>query len=97
MKLTSEKIKHVATLANLDLTDDELVLYGEQLSNILGYIDQLERVDTKEVLATFDVSPNKNMMAKDEVTESLTQQEALQNAPQTKNGYIVTKGVFEEG
>lgn len=103
MKLTEEQVRHVAKLANLPLSDKEEKLYSEQLSKILDYIDQLNQVDTSGVEATFNVSaPIKsgsgleNVMRVDEPVASLTQEEALQNAPQKENSFFVTKRVIGE-
>lgn len=89
-------VKKVAKLANLPLTADEEEKYSEQLSKILDYIDQLNKVDTKGVEPTYNVSGLYNVMRKDEVSESLTQEDATKNGPNTKDGFFVTKGVFED-
>ena len=96
MQLTSNQVKHVAKLANLPLTEAEEATYGEQLSKILDYIDQLNRADTSEVEATYNVSGQVNVMAGDEIVESLSQKEATKNGVNVKDGFFVTKGVFEE-
>lgn len=89
-------VKHVAKLADLPLSSEEEEKYSEQLSKILDYIEQLNQVDTTGVEPTFNITPNQNVMREDEVDKSLSQEEALLNAPQKKDGLIVTKGVFEE-
>lgn len=95
MKLTADEVKHVAKLANLPLSEVEVEKYGEQLSKILDYIDQLDRADTQGIEPTFNVTGLKNAMREDVPSPSLTQEEALQNAPKRKDGFFVTKGVFE--
>lgn len=95
MKLTKDQVEHVAKLANLPLTDEELEKYSEQLSEVLNYIDILDKADTKDVEPTFNVTGLENILSKDYVSESLTQEEALKNAPNKKNGFFVTKGIFE--
>ncbi len=95
MKLSSEQIKHVAKLANLPVSPKEEELYSEQLSKILDYIDQLNAVNTDGVEPTFNVTGLSNVLREDAPQESLKQEESLQNASQQKNGYFVTKGVFE--
>lgn len=95
MKLTSNQVEHVAKLANLPLSSDEEEKYGEQLSKILDYIDQLNRVDTSQVEPTFNTTGNENVIREDVSRESLSQEEALKNAPKVKDGYFATKGVFE--
>ncbi len=84
----------VAKLANLPLSEDEEEKYSRQLSKILDYIDQLNKVDTSKVEATFNVTANQNVMREDEADKSLSQAEALMNAPNKRNGFFVTKGVF---
>lgn len=88
-------IDHIAKLANLPLTPQESSTYEKQLEEILKYVEQLESVDTKSIEPTFNVSTNKNVTRKDEVNNGLTQDEALANAANKKEGFVVTKGVFE--
>ena len=95
MKLSTDQVKKVAKLANLPITDEETDKYSDQLSKILDYIDQLNSVDTKGVEPTYNVTDLENVIRPDEVGDSLTQEEALQNGSNVKNGYFVTKGVFE--
>lgn len=96
MKLSRGEVKHVAKLANLPLTDQEEELYSEQLSKIIDYIDQLNSVDTSNVEPTYNVSGQNSVMRKDSIGESLSQDEALRNASNHKNGFFVTKGVFKD-
>ncbi len=95
MKLTVDQVKYVAKLGNLSLTQKEEELYAEQLSEVLDYFDQLNSVDTKGVDPIFNVTGKSSVWREDIVSESLSQDEALQNAKKAKNGYFVTKGVFE--
>lgn len=95
MKLTTEQVKYVAKLGNLSLSSEEEDLYAEQLSEILDYIDQLNSVDTSNVEPTFNVTGKSSVWREDVAGESLSQEEALKNAPKARNGYFVTKGVFE--
>jgi aspartyl-tRNA(Asn)/glutamyl-tRNA(Gln) amidotransferase subunit C len=95
MKLTTDQVKYVAKLANLPISEKEEKLYAEQLSKILDYVDQLNSVDTSKVEPTFNVTGKSSVWREDEVGESLTQTEALKNAPKAKNGFFVAKGVFE--
>lgn len=84
MKLTKDQVKHVAKLANLPLTSEEEGKYAEQLSKILEYIEQLNKVDTSNIEPTFNVSGQENIMAEDKAGECL----------HWKEGLFVTKGVF---
>lgn len=97
-------VKHVAKLANLPLTEEEEEKYSKQLSKILDYIEQLNKVDTlrqssgqaSNVEPTYNVSGLSNIMRKDEVGECLSQEDATSNAPNKKDGFIVTGGIFQE-
>ncbi len=92
-KLTDEQVKHVAKLANLPITDAEVKKYGEQLSVILEYIEQLEKVDTTGVTPTFNVSGQVNVYQADEPVAGISQKDALQNVTDKKNGMFVVKRV----
>jgi aspartyl-tRNA(Asn)/glutamyl-tRNA(Gln) amidotransferase subunit C len=96
MKLGKDQIKKVAKLANLTISEEDEEKYSAQLSKILDYIDQLNKVDTSKVKPTYNVSGKETIAAPDIVQPSLTQDQALQNSRNTKNGFFVTKGVFSE-
>ena len=89
-------VKHVAKLANLPLSSDEEKKYSEQLSKILDYIEQLNKVDILNVEPTLNVSGKNNVMRKDEVGECLTQDEALLNVKQKREGFFSVKKIFED-
>lgn len=95
MRLTVDQVRHVAKLANLPVSDKEIEVYSKQISEILDYVKLLDGVDTSNVEATVNVTVRKNITREDIPGKSLTQQEALSNSSQTKDGYFVTKAVFE--
>lgn len=95
MLLTADQVKKVAKLANLPITEEETDKYSGQLSKILDYIDQLNSVDTQGVEPTYNVTNLNNVMRPDEIRESLLPEDALHNSVSTKDGFFVTKGVFE--
>lgn len=96
MRLTSDQVKHVAKLANLPLTSEEEEKYSEQLSKILDYIDQLNQIETSDVEPTFNVSGQNTVIREDQAETGLSQEEVLSNAPKKRQGFFVTKGVFNE-
>lgn len=89
-------ISHVAKLANLPISEKESEIFTSQLIKILDHIDKIEEADTENIEPTYNVSSNTNITRADNPSTSLTQNESLQNAKQSKNGFFVTKGVFEE-
>ncbi len=95
MKLTKEQVKKVAKLANLSISEKDEEIYGAQLSEILDYVDQLEKVDTSDVEPTFNVTGLTSVMREDETSESLSAENTLKNASNVREGFFVTKGVFE--
>lgn len=95
-KLSLEEVRHVAELAKLSLTEEEVHAYAEQLSAILAYAEQVQEVDTSSVPPTPYVLPLVNVMAEDMPRPSLDNAEALANAPDQTEGYFRVKAVFEE-
>lgn len=96
MLLTALQVQKVAKLANLTLTPIEEEKFSGQLSKILDYIEELNRVDTLGVEPTFNVVNNANVFREDIDETGLTQEEALMNAQVKKEGFFVSKGVFSE-
>jgi len=90
MKLEKEDIQHIANLARLDLSDQELDIYGKQLSDILGYIEQLKEVDTEGVEPTAQVTGLENSWREDEarVWDDFERVNAINQAPEIKDGQI---------
>lgn len=70
MKLTRDQVLHIATLARLGLTEEEIVKLQSELSGILSYVEQLGEVDTKDVLPTAQVTELTNVSRADEVLDS---------------------------
>ena len=85
MPLTIEEVTHIADLARLSLTNEELALYREQLSAILDYASRLQQVDTHDVPATSSVLPLQSVLREDVVVPGLELDAALMNASSIKN------------
>lgn len=96
MKLKADQIEKVAKLANLKINPSQSEVYSDQLSEILDYIDQLNKADSKNVEPLFNVSGGNTVEREDQVGESLTSEEALSNASAKKEDFFVTKGVFSD-
>lgn len=80
-RITTDDVAHVARLARLDLTDDELVLYTEQLAGILAHADDVASLDTAGVPATAHPLPLENVLRDDMIRPSLDRDEVLAAAP----------------
>ena len=85
----------VANLARLTLTPQEEQLFGEQLGQVLGYIEKLKQVDVSNVEPTAHAVPMVNVVRADEVQPSLPNEEALRNAPAKANGLFVVPKIVE--
>lgn len=88
-------IKYVAHLARLKLSPEEEQTLGAQLGNILGYIEKLKEVDVTGVEPTAHAFPMVNVFRADEPRPSLTNEEALLNAPKRASGLFVVPKVVE--
>jgi aspartyl-tRNA(Asn)/glutamyl-tRNA(Gln) amidotransferase subunit C len=96
MQLTQDEVRHVAELAKLRLTEAEIEEYTQQLSAILDYAAEIQEVDTSHVPPTPFVLPLENVMRDDEPRPSLSNEEALANAPDSGDGFFRVRAVFEE-
>jgi aspartyl-tRNA(Asn)/glutamyl-tRNA(Gln) amidotransferase subunit C len=90
-------VEHVARLARLHLTDDEIDRMQSQLSNILEAIETLRDVDTSHVGPTASVIQLENVMRDDDVRPGLTREAALANAPLRDGPFLRVPTVLEEG
>jgi aspartyl-tRNA(Asn)/glutamyl-tRNA(Gln) amidotransferase subunit C len=95
MSLTLEQTQHIANLARLDLTDEELTRYREQLSSILDHFQQLQNLDTEDIPPTASVSVEQATLRADEPRPGLALDELLQNAPDREQRQFRVPPVFE--
>lgn len=96
MKIDKEQIQRIADLARLDLSDDELEKYRNQISDILVYIDQLQEVNTDNVEPTAQITGLENVLREDEICEwdKEESEKALNQAPELKNNQVKVKRVL---
>lgn len=92
MNITVEEVKHVANLAKLTLSEEELTRFPGQLDTILSYVAKLDELDTNGVVPTTHAFSIQNAFREDEVQDSLPRDEALANGP-VENGeaFVVPK------
>ena len=88
-------VRYVAHLARLSLSPEEERKIGEQLGNILGYIEKLKEVDVTGVEPTAHAFPLVNVARPDEVCSSISHEEALRNAPAQANGLFMVPKIVE--
>ena len=92
-KINDSQVEHLADLSALSLSSQEKTKMKADLKQIVTFVDKIESVDTSLVMLnskTISLSD----LREDKVTESISQQEALKNAPASENGaYVVSKVV----
>ncbi len=86
MSLSSDDVRNIAKLAKLTLTDEEVALYGQQLSAILEYAERLQELDTDSISPTANVLPLDTVLRVDDVKPSLDREKVLANAPKAEAG-----------
>jgi aspartyl-tRNA(Asn)/glutamyl-tRNA(Gln) amidotransferase subunit C len=79
-------VAHVARLARLDITDDELTLFAGQLADVLNHADDVAALNTEGVPATAHPLPLKNVLREDVPRPSLDRAEVLAMAPSAEGG-----------
>lgn len=88
MKVTLEEVRHVARLARLSFTAEEEKAMAEDLSKILGYMQQLNELDTSQVPPMSHVLDRVDVFRPDEPVQRVTREEALKNAPDHTDEYF---------
>jgi aspartyl-tRNA(Asn)/glutamyl-tRNA(Gln) amidotransferase subunit C len=88
-------VQYVAHLARLALTPEEQEQIGSQLASVLGYIEKLKEVDVTGVEPTAHAFPLVNVTRPDELSEGLSHEEAMRNAPAQANGLFVVPKIVE--
>ena len=94
--LSREEVVHVARLARLHLSDEELERMREQLDAILAYIDKLRELDVEGVEPTSHAVPLLNVMRDDDVVPCLSQEAALANAPDRADAFFRVPRIIED-
>ena len=95
MGLTREEVLHIARLARVGLSEDDVARFQEQLSEILDHFDILRQIDTESVPATSHTLDMQNVTSPDEVRDSFERQEILANAPIPEEGFFRVRAVLE--
>ncbi len=97
MPLSRAEVEHIAALAHLELTPQEIERYREQLSAILDYAAAIQRVDTSAIPPTATVLPLRNVMREDVPAPSLPRADVLANAPDAEAGCFRVGAILEAG
>ena len=95
MSVSPEQVRHIAKLARIAMRDEEIERLVPELNNILGWVEQLEEVNTDGVEPLTAVVPNKLRLREDKVTDGDCRDEILANAPVAEHGFFAVPKVIE--
>jgi aspartyl-tRNA(Asn)/glutamyl-tRNA(Gln) amidotransferase subunit C len=95
MSVDTDTVRHIAKLARIAMSDDELERLVPELNNILNWVEQLGEVDTDGVEPLTAVIPNKLRLREDKVTDGDCRDEILANAPRAEHGFFAVPKVIE--
>ncbi len=96
MEITRQEVEKVAKLARLALTEAEIAAFGQQLNQIVAYVQKLNTFDTKGVEPTATVLGQVNVFREDRVEPSLSAAEAVANAPETEGQAFLVPKIIED-
>lgn len=91
--LTIDEVKHIATLAKLDLDEKEIQKFQKQLSETLDYVQILEQINTTKLKPTHHVSDKTNVYREDKTETPLAVNESVKNATRIQNNYFVIPSI----
>lgn len=97
MALSESEVRHVALLARLALSDEQIDTLRTELNSILGHIDAIQQLDLAGVEPTAHAIPVVNVMRADVVRPGLSREDALKNAPQSEAGAFVIPQIVGSG
>lgn len=96
IRVDEELVKEIASLARLDLSQEEMEMFVSQFKDILEYVSILNEVETENVPPAYLFSANKSVMREDEIQDSVPTEEFLSNTPRSKDNYVVIPRVHME-
>ena len=95
MKVEIKNVMEIANLCRLEITEEEAARQAEQLENILGYMEQLSKLDTAGIEPLYQSFPVENVWREDTVSASLEKEKVFANAPEEEDDYFQVPAVRE--
>ena len=95
MPVSTEQVRHIAKLARIAMSDEEIERLAPELNNILGWVEQLGEVNTDGVEPLTAVIDQKLRLRDDVVTDGNIRDEILANAPEAQHGFFAVPKVIE--
>ena len=95
MSVDTQQVRHIARLARLAMSEEEIAALVPELNNILGWVEQLSEVDTEGVAPLATVIDQKLRLREDEVSDGDCREAILANAPDAQHGFFAVPKVIE--
>ncbi len=95
MNIKEDVVRYIARLARIKLDENEVRLFAHQLDGILSYVDKLKKIDVKDVPPTSHALALKNVYREDAAKPSISNEMALENAPQKKGDFFKVPKIIE--
>ena len=95
-KIDEQQVRRVALLSRLELSDEEVAQFSSQLSDIIEYIEKLNELDTDDVEPLAHCLQVHNVLRQDTPRPSLTNDQALANAPQREDEYFKVPKILDD-
>ena len=95
MSIDNKTVRKVSKLAKIRINEQEEIKLIKELNNILGWVDELKKVDTEKIEPMLSVFNESMIMRKDEVSSETSDELVLKNAPESKSGFFVVPKVVE--
>ncbi len=96
MPVTIDDVRHVATLARLAFSDEELEGFTSEMNAILAHFERLREIRVEGVEPAYRILRRTNVLREDEIGEALSQEDALANAPDQDGGFFRVPGFLPE-
>ncbi|KAB2837189.1 MAG: Asp-tRNA(Asn)/Glu-tRNA(Gln) amidotransferase subunit GatC [Melioribacteraceae bacterium] len=96
MSVTKKDVEHIAKLARLKVTEEEVEHYTGQLNQILTYVEKLNELDTENIEPLSHPVENTNVFREDELKQSIKTEEALKNAPDKDDEHFKVPKVINQ-
>jgi aspartyl-tRNA(Asn)/glutamyl-tRNA(Gln) amidotransferase subunit C len=94
MSVSKEEVKYIAKLARLDFPEEELIDFTRQFNEILSYMEKLNEINTDDIEPLSHPVDGENVFREDTGIPSLTNEEALKNAPETDGAYFAVPKII---
>lgn len=93
--ISKEEVRHIASLAKLKFSEEEIDEFANKFSEVLTYVEKLNEVNTENIEPTYQVYDYNQRLREDEIKEGLSREEILQNAIEEQYGYFKLLKIVE--